>query len=469
MSDTPPRNQPVPENRGGSTTSADTIKAIISFLLVRSDKVNGEMVPARGAQSEAAKHFGLATSNISRYWNQAKKNYNNPTIQAYRASPLKRGKKEGEGQRWDREEVADLIRGLRAHERRTIRAIASATGIPPTTIHRMYRNDNIIRRVTNDIKPTLNDYNMLVRVMYAFNRVMPGRNTMGRLSYNPSELTVHVDEKWFFLTQKQLAIYLVQGEEEPERHVQNKSHIVKVMFLTAVARPRFDETGNCTFDGKIGMWPFVRRAPAQRASRNRARGTIITTPINVTYDVYKDFFFEKVIPAIKTKFPREHNPNITIAIQHDNAPSHFREDDPAWIAMVNTEVNWRFKLDEQPANSPDTNVLDLGFFASIQTMQWGLEPATTIDGLIANVIRAWENYPARTLDRVWLTHMSCLNEIVECYGGNFYKIPHLGKTNLVDAVGNLPKAIAVSDAAEEVFASLGWMDNEIHDEEYNVE
>ena len=76
MATTPPRNQPVPDNRGGSNTSSDTIKAIISFILVRCENVDGVMVPARGAQSEAAKYFGLPTSNISQYWNQAKQNYN---------------------------------------------------------------------------------------------------------------------------------------------------------------------------------------------------------------------------------------------------------------------------------------------------------------------------------------------------------------------------------------------------------
>jgi hypothetical protein len=62
----------------------------------------------------------------------------------------------------------------------------------------------------------------------------------------------------FFLTEKQESIYLVDGELEPERRVQNKAHITKVMFLTAVARPRFDANGVCTFDSKIGMWPFVK-------------------------------------------------------------------------------------------------------------------------------------------------------------------------------------------------------------------
>lgn len=31
------------------------------------------------------------------------------------------------------------------------------------------------------------------------------------------------------------------------------------MFLSAVSRPRFDEEGNCAFDGKIGVWTFIRK------------------------------------------------------------------------------------------------------------------------------------------------------------------------------------------------------------------
>ena len=31
------------------------------------------------------------------------------------------------------------------------------------------------------------------------------------------------------------------------------------MFLSVVVRPRYNDEGNCTFDGKIGIWPFVRK------------------------------------------------------------------------------------------------------------------------------------------------------------------------------------------------------------------
>ena len=41
------------------------------------------------------------------------------------------------------------------------------------------------------------------------------------------------------------------------------------MFLSAMARPRYDAQGNCTFDGKIGVWAFVEWVQAQKRSANR--------------------------------------------------------------------------------------------------------------------------------------------------------------------------------------------------------
>ena len=47
-------------------------------------------------------------------------------------------------------------------------------------------------------------------------------------------------------------------EEDPHRTVRNKNAIHKIMFFSAVGRPRFDDEGRCYFDGKLGTWPFVR-------------------------------------------------------------------------------------------------------------------------------------------------------------------------------------------------------------------
>ena len=54
---------------------------------------------------------------------------------------------------------------------------------------------------------------------------------------------VHVDEKFFYRTRKSQNFYLALDEEDPERVTKNKNYIEKVMFIAAVARPRYDVDG----------------------------------------------------------------------------------------------------------------------------------------------------------------------------------------------------------------------------------
>jgi hypothetical protein len=94
-------------------------------------------------------------------------------------------------------------------------------------------------------------------------------------------------------------LYIAPGEVVPTPRVQNKEHMIKVMLLAAVARPRYDPEGECTFDGKIGMFPFVERVAAKRSSKNRKKGTIESKVLPVNKNQYRDFMITKVLPAIK--------------------------------------------------------------------------------------------------------------------------------------------------------------------------
>jgi hypothetical protein len=37
----------------------------------------------------------------------------------------------------------------------------------------------------------------------------------------------------------------MEDEEDPIHRTRHKGHILKIMYLCAVARPRFDANGNC--------------------------------------------------------------------------------------------------------------------------------------------------------------------------------------------------------------------------------
>ena len=45
--------------------------------------------------------------------------------------------------------------------------------------------------------------------------------------------------------------------------------------------------------------------------------------------------------------------------------------------------------------------------------------------------------------------MTCLNEIINCNGGNHYKIPHINKARIERLTGGMPRTIAVTGHAEE--------------------
>jgi len=90
----------------------------------------------------------------------------------------------------------------------------------------------------------------------------------------------------------------------------------------------------------------------------------------------------KVLPAIRAKWPHK-DVNQPIYIQQDNAPSHLEVNDPVFCEAAKQE-GYDIRLICQPPNSPDFNILDLGFFRAIQSIQYKKQ-AKTVEGLIPTV------------------------------------------------------------------------------------
>jgi len=116
------------------------------------------------------------------------------------------------------------------------------------------------------------------------------------------------------------------------------------------------------FDGKFGCFPLVTFERAIRRSDNRLRGEEVVKPIqSITMDVIRDFMINKMLPAIRAKWPRE-DLNKPIFIQQDNAPSHLKVDDPQFYAVAKQD-GFDIRLICQPPNYLDFNILDLGVFS----------------------------------------------------------------------------------------------------------
>ncbi|KAF0702086.1 hypothetical protein AaE_016137 [Aphanomyces astaci] len=227
---------------------------------------------------------------------------------------------------------------------------------------------------------------------------------------------VHLDEKWFNADKDRRKVYVVKGQSIKRRAAKSKRFIPKVMFLAAVARPRHDDERGVMFDGKIGMWPVVKYLPAARNSRNRPAGTIVPTIVNVDAVLYRDYVITRVVPAIKAKFP---SVNKRVVLQHNNATPHGAITD-AILACVSTD-GWTFVVQRQPPNSPDLNVLDLGYFASIQSLQ-NKVVSHSIDDVIQST--AFEAISSEKLENVFHTFQAVMRLV---NGSNHFPLPHLKK------------------------------------------
>ena len=172
------------------------------------------------------------------------------------------------------------------------------------------------------------------------------------------------------------------------------------MLLCAVARPHFNTSLNSWWDGKLGIWPIGDWEPAKRKSKNQPKGTLVWKNKIVTKEVYRDLLIRKLIPAILEKWPARDKNLRKIFIQQDGAKNHIHEDDKLFNdALAENGVD--MELYTQAANSPDVNLLDLGFFRAIQSFNNAV--LRNEEEPIEAVSEAYNKYPREKINRTWLT------------------------------------------------------------------
>ena len=78
----------------------------------------------------------------------------------------------------------------------------------------------------------------------------------------------------------------------------------------------------------------------------------------------------------------------------------------------------------QPPNSPDLNIDDLGFFASLKVdVKRICTHCTSREEMMVNVMKAFEEYPREKIDGLWDAGSII---VMACGGGNDYKQAHNG-------------------------------------------
>ncbi|XP_042003836.1 uncharacterized protein LOC121752814 [Salvia splendens] len=411
------------------TLTAQEKNLIAQFLLQRS---KAGVLP-RGSFTEATKRFGIHKRTALRIWKVSKQQMDRgePVIMRSRAS----GYQHKDKLMLDEEK----FRNLSMLERSTIRKVASKMEVSKSTIGRFIKSRQL-KPHTSAIKPTLTEANKLARMKWCLSHIQATLEE-GKLLYHSMHNIVHIDEKLFYMTKTSDRYYLLPDKDMPYRSCKSKRFITKVMFMAAVSRPLFGNDGETIFDGKICLFPFTEEVPAQRSYKNRPKGTIETKPIqSINKEVMTTCLLNQIIPTIKAKWPA--NASKKIFMQQDNAKPHLRAADQQFESLASTD-GFEFHLISQPPNSPDTNVLDLGYLRAIQSLQDD-KIATNVDDLLRNVFTSFEELSPQTLNRVFITLQSCLTAILQVHGKNDYNIPHLNKDRL-QRTGGLPLQLQVEE------------------------
>lgn len=384
---------------------------IFQQLLLNS--INGKL--PYGTLTKVARDHGTSSRTIQRIWLRGIKSMNSRGVTPGDVQSRRKGKV-GPKTKYTPTKIQEKIGQLTLSRRTTLRRMEQFSGIPRSTLQRAKANGHLIRH-SSTVKPRLSSRNKIERMNFSLSFIQRVNNSY---VFSSMHDMVHIDEKWFDMMKVKESYYLVPSEIEPYRYVQSKRFIGRVMFVCAVARPRYDYRKRRMFDGKIGIWPFVEKVAAKRNSKNRPAGTIEVKPITVTRDVYREYLENKVFPAIRSKFPFQRHTRVRL--QQDNAKPHISENDDSILhqSFVNSQ---RISILCQPANSPDLNILDLSFFNAIQSVQNKIV-SNNVEELISAVEKSFKEYPYSKINDAFITLQSIMEQTLDNYGSNNFKISH---------------------------------------------
>ena len=251
--------------------------------------------------------------------------------------------------------------------------------------------------------------------------------------------TCHGDEKWFYIMRDGAVCRVFpKYTKHPDGHVESevrmpvdaklyhKTRMPKVMFLAVTARPHAEYN----FDGKLGIWPFTLTRMAQRSDKRTgtvAGVTEIVQTVTVTADEYRRVMLMKdgVFDAIREKmwwFSRasgKPESGKIIWYQHDGARPHTAAKNEKQWSLHGKRKGFDIRVVTQPAQSPDLNVNDLAFFASLQS-DTELVAKEKVTDLVEAVTDCWHAYPLEKMESVWRCLYASFKGIVETGGDNQY-------------------------------------------------
>ena len=295
-----------------------------------------------------------------------------------------------------------------------IRNLAEEVQIPKSSLQRYLITMKSIRKAIW-IRPKLSESHKIERMRW----ILGLRSGPRSWTFSSQMNVIVIDESWFYLHRVKNYVRLFPDDEIPEPpRVQHKSHIPKIMFLTALARPQREHR----FNGKIGIWRVEEERICQRSNRYHQRGDIYTQDCTMNSALYREFMM-KIFNAIKIKMPWLRGQPVFV--QQDGASPHKGNGNIEYFNTEGRKDGWNITVITQPAQSPDLNINDLAFFRSLKChVEMIKKGANSLDILYDSVLEAWDNYNVDTLEHIWSHQYECYRKILHDKGSNSYDPPH---------------------------------------------
>ncbi|ETN18543.1 hypothetical protein PPTG_04121 [Phytophthora nicotianae INRA-310] len=135
----------------------------------------------------------------------------------------------------------------------------------------------------------------------------------------------------------------------------------------------------------------------------------------------------------------------TVTVQQDNATPHTSAYSEA-VKQACYSDGWKINFLNQPPRRPD--LLDLGFYSSIQALQYQ-KRAYGVEQLVATVMSACSELQSVTLSKCFLTLRSVLEQAMLNQGGKRVQDP-ASEQGQVAPLGDLPLLLPCSSETVEI-------------------
>ena len=252
---------------------------------------------------------------------------------------------------------------------------------------------------------------------------------------------------------------LPQGFVPPKQPIKSRKHTPKIMVTAVLSRPE-KKAGVGFYGGKVALLRCSVEVVAKNASKNHKRGEIYQRDTSMNSKMFKDQLTTKIFPKIKSdislkrkaerfanqlrssnetsNFP-ENCKWADLFLQCDNAPPHCKKSKRLFPMIKKAGgrnilrgvyYGPKVRVTFQPPDSPDLNVLDLGFFNSLWTKTHKilamLDRIPSLDNVWEAVNVAWNDITPVDIEVLFRTLHLRMKQVIECEGRNDMSIPHVG-------------------------------------------